>query len=234
MNSATVNHPQLGPVKITMRVSARRISARWKDSIVHFTIPPGCTGERLHEAIEILAPRLLKRRPELVYREGQVIDIAGLPVTIKRQGVKPDRVLGSMHDNAAYLEVGTAINLDSMAATRTISTLLCRIAEKAAPDLLIPRAIGLAREIGVAPASWHIMRGFRTLGKCTSRREIHLSYVIAFLPQELRDYVVWHELAHLSEMSHSPRFHAICDCYCHGREKQLTAALRAHRWQILK
>lgn len=70
MNSATVNHPQLGAVKITMRVSARRISARWKDGIVHFTIPPGCTGERLHEAIEILAPRLLKRRPELVYREG--------------------------------------------------------------------------------------------------------------------------------------------------------------------
>lgn len=234
MKSALITHPQLGTVKITMRSSARRIIARWKDGIVHLTLPPTCNGEDVIRSLDTLAPRLLKRRNELIYREGQVIDMAGISVAITRQSVKPDRVLASMRGDKAFLEVGSGINLDDIAATRTISGILCRIAEKVSPELLLPRAMQLAREIGVTPASWHIMRGFRTLGKCTSRREIHLSYVIAFLPQDLRDYIVWHELAHLSEMSHSPRFHAICDRYCQGREKQLIAALRAFRWPILK
>lgn len=234
VTSRILNHPTLGSIKITMRASASRFSARWKDDIVHLTIPPGCTAEELMRAIETLAPRLLKKKPELVYREGDIIDIAGIKAVISRQRVKPDRILGTMRDGMAYLEVGEGIDLNSREATRTISNLLCRIAETAAPELLIPRAMELAREIGVSPAAWRIMRGFRTLGKCTSQRVIHLSYVIAFLPQELRDYIVWHELAHLSEMSHSPRFHAICDSYCGGSEKELIAKLRAHKWPIIR
>lgn len=234
MKSTFISHPLLGTVKVTMRASACRYSARWKDGIVHLTIPPACTADSLMKAVESLAPRLMKRKPELKYSEGQVIDIAGLKAVISRQSVKPDHVLASLHDDRAYLEVGSAIDLDSIAATRTVSNILCRIAEKAAPELLLPRAMELARELGIQPKSWHIMRGFRTLGKCTSRREIHISYVVAFLPPELRDYIVWHELAHLSEMSHSPRFHAICDSYCHGREKQFIAMLHAHKWQILR
>lgn len=234
MKSTFISHPLLGTVKVTMRASASRYIARWKDGMVHLTVPPACTADSLMKAVDSLAPRLMKRMPELKYHEGQEIDIAGLKAVISRQSVKPDCVLASLRGDMAYLEVGSAIDLDDISVTRTMSNILCRIAEKEAPRLLLPRAMKLAREIGVTPKSWHIMRGFRTLGKCTSLREIHISYVVAFLPPELRDYIVWHELAHLSEMSHSPRFHAICDSYCHGREKQLIAALRTYRWQILR
>ena len=65
------------------------------------------------------------------------------------------------------------------------------------------------------------------LGRCNSRGVIALSSVLVFLPEELREYVICHELAHLDEMNHSPRFHALCDKYCRGRERQLEAALKA-------
>lgn len=58
--------------------------------------------------------------------------------------------------------------------------------------------------------------------------------MLVFLPQELRDYIICHELAHLSEMNHSPRFHALLDSYLDGREAMLAARLRAYSWPVLR
>jgi hypothetical protein len=55
-----------------------------------------------------------------------------------------------------------------------------------------------------------------------------------FLPQELRDLIILHELAHLSEMNHSPRFHALLDTYLDGREALLRNLLRNYAWPILR
>ena len=55
-----------------------------------------------------------------------------------------------------------------------------------------------------------------------------------FLPQELRDYIVLHEIAHLSEMNHSPRFHAVLDGYLGGREAILVNRLKTYSWPVLR
>lgn len=43
-------------------------------------------------------------------------------------------------------------------------------------------------------------------GSCNSRENINFTYRLIFAPEDVIDYVVVHELAHLKEMNHSHRF----------------------------
>ena len=50
-------------------------------------------------------------------------------------------------------------------------------------------------------------------GSCSSKKTICFSYRLMLYPPEARDYVVVHELAHLREMNHSPKFYEIIARY---------------------
>ena len=92
----------------------------------------------------------------------------------------------------------------------------------------------IAERLGIRPAQWRISSGHKVLGSCSSNRVIRLSYLLVFLPLELRQYIICHELAHLTEMNHSPRFHELCNAYCNGNERELAARLKSFNWPILR
>ncbi len=70
------------------------------------------------------------------------------------------------------------------------------------------RAAALARQAGDAPAAIHLSDALSYWGQCDSRGVIRLSWRLVLFDEAVSDYVIAHELAHLSHMDHSARFWA--------------------------
>ena len=69
-------------------------------------------------------------------------------------------------------------------------------------------------------------------GSCSRQGGIALNWRLLFLQPGLVDYVVCHELAHLKEMNHGPRFWSVVEQLCpEWRERR--QALREHTIAIL-
>ena len=75
-----------------------------------------------------------------------------------------------------------------------------------AQTFIVPRCEALARETGHAPSAIRISHASRRWGSCSTKGTVSFSWRLVLAPQEIIDYVIVHELAHLAHHNHSPRF----------------------------
>ncbi len=227
------NHPDIGSVHLTVRRDTRSITMRWRKDRLYINVPSTATEKDVTDTLNRFKTRLLERKPTLRYHDGQILQFYSLTISIGRQHIHPDRIMAQYRNGIGTIMIGDDLDFDEDTTTRAISDFICKITHKAAHLDLIPRGREIAESLGVFPTDWEISSGHRKLGHCTTSRVVSLSYVVMFLPPHLRDYIICHELAHLSEMNHSKKFHALCNIYCKGREKELIAELRSFRWPVL-
>jgi len=70
------------------------------------------------------------------------------------------------------------------------------------------RALDHAARLGVKPSRITVRDTASRWGSCSSARSLSFSWRLIMAPDFVLDYVVAHEVAHLREMNHSPRFWA--------------------------
>lgn len=59
-------------------------------------------------------------------------------------------------------------------------------------------------------------------GSCSMAGNLNFSWRIAMAPPEVIDYLAAHEVAHLKEMNHGPKFWALCEKLCPATEQART------------
>jgi predicted metal-dependent hydrolase len=72
----------------------------------------------------------------------------------------------------------------------------------------------LAPRLGVAVPRLFLSSARTRWGSCNARRQVRLNWRLVQATQGTIDYVAVHELAHLVEMNHSPRFWALVATAC--------------------
>lgn len=233
--SGTFDYAPVGQIHYTVRNTARRITARWRAGAVCLSLPPGVETGMLMEALDKMTPAILRHRPsESIYNVGDIFDFDNLKISIIARDRHNGRVAVRQISAVEFVvEVDPDIDFADESAVKAVSDAMKHIARFVAPGILLPRARELADRIGRRPLAWDISYGRHVLGRCNTKGIIALSYVCVFLPQQLRDYIICHELAHLTEMNHSDAFHRVCDHYCGGRERELRAQLRRHKFPVV-
>jgi predicted metal-dependent hydrolase len=102
---------------------------------------------------------------------------------------------------------------------------------------LTAKTLDFAKQMGVTPLAVKINGANTRWGSCSAKRSINFSWRLIMADGDVVDYVVVHELAHITEMNHSPRFWAIVSGVLpdykarQERLKKLQARLNAEEWE---
>ena len=76
---------------------------------------------------------------------------------------------------------------------------------------LTNKTIDFAKQMSVIPAAVKINGATSRWGSCSAKKSINYSWRLIMADDDVIDYVVVHELAHLTEMNHSKKFWAIVE-----------------------
>ncbi|MDQ2094474.1 M48 family metallopeptidase [Rhodalgimonas zhirmunskyi] len=193
------------PVEVILRRSARarRISLRVSslDGRVTLTCPNGVSEDEAlgfaREKADWMRGHLMKRPDEVVVGHGAAVPFRGRMIRIMPGTGRAIRII----DDRAEVPGAPA------QAGRRMQAYLRETARARLAEACDTHARALGR-----PYSKLTLRDTRSRwGSCTSQGGLMFSWRLIMVPDAVLDYVAAHEVAHLGEMNHSPRFWALVE-----------------------
>ncbi len=200
------------PLVIRRSARARRLALRI-DSVsggVELVLPRRATLAEAEaffaEQSDWILAKIEEVPPRIPFAGGAVLPVLGrecrichlplLPPEVRREG--DDLVVGGSYDRLA-----ARLTSWFVALAREVLSTQARV-----------HAARLEREIaGIT------VRDPRTRwGSCSPRGRLSFSWRLVLAPTVVLDYVVAHEVAHLKELNHGPRFWALVESLCPGHQ----------------
>jgi predicted metal-dependent hydrolase len=154
---------------------------------------------KLNERREWSARRL---QPQMEWRDGATLPYLGQDVRLK---ILATQAAGIYYDEAAR---ELTVCLPDHASEQQLKDRVLGWLQLEAKRLFAERLPVYAEKLGVSYQSFALSSAMTQWGSCTAEGKIRLNWRLMHFALPLIDYVIAHELAHLREMNHSPRFWA--------------------------
>jgi predicted metal-dependent hydrolase len=215
------------PLAIRVSPRARRVGLRIDaaERRVELVLPrgvPASAGLRfLATKRGWIAARLDALPRPVPFVEEAIVPVLGMPHRICREldaGAPPVAIIGG--------EI--RVRGDPMHLGRRVHDHLVQMARRE----VARRARLLAARIGRNPARISVRDTKSRWGSCSARGNLSFSWRLIFAPERVLDYVIAHEVAHLAEMNHGPRFWRLVENLAPGSATP-RAWLKRHRSQLL-
>lgn len=136
-----------------------------------------------------------------VGRDGSVVVRAPLQTSI-------ENINNFVNNNQVWIQ-STQKRILAMKADRQIIELSSKeeaLYKMKAKEYLQQKCQLFSQKMGIQYGAVRINSARSRWGSCNSKGDINFTYRLIFAPEDLIDYVVVHELAHIKEMNHSANF----------------------------
>lgn len=216
------------PVSIRRSTRARHILLHvgTGDGKVELVLPPGAT---IREGMSFARSKtgwLMRQFNELgdaiPFADGAAFPMLGDTITIRRT---ESRSALPVLDEGELLVGGR---------DDTLAGRVRRWVRNRALAEIEPRAHVMAAELGRTPKRIAVRDTRSRWGSCSPDGNLNFSWRLIFAPENVFDYVIAHEVAHLRELNHGPRFwahvEALCPDYAPSRRWLRTYGAKLHRY----
>lgn len=198
------------PVEIRRHPTARRMTlrvSRTSRSVI-VTVPVSCdlvqAGTFLNIHLDWVRERLCNLPEHTPFRDGAVIPLRGAPHVIVCTGPRYDGPVVAQGTTSEGKPALVVSGMDAYVGRRLKDWL----AAAAARDLT-ERVDWHAANLGLKRGRIAVRDQKSRWGSCSSTGSLSFSWRLVMAPAFVLDYVAAHEVAHLAEMNHGPRFWAL-------------------------
>jgi len=205
------------PLRVRESARARRITVRidaGADS-VELVLPRRVSlaaGLRFLDARrDWLAAHLAEMPEHVAFADGAIVPVLGTPHRIRHLG---ERVTGARTVTIADGEI-RVVGAAPHVARRVRDHLIALARQE-----LGQRARALAGRIDRRVARITVRDTRSRWGSCSASGALAFSWRLILAPEAVLDYVVAHEVAHLAEMNHGPRFWRVVEMLSPGSARQ--------------
>ena len=141
--------------------------------------------------------------PQVRWEHGAMLPYLGAPIKLLISQGEPESGQAVCFD-ADRREL--ALHLPPSASVQQIKDRAQGWLQSEARRIFAGRLDEFARKLGVQPKSFRLSSAATRWGSCSTEGKILLNWRLVHFPLTSIDYVVAHELSHLKEMNHGPRF----------------------------
>jgi predicted metal-dependent hydrolase len=193
------------PVEVRVSARARRLTLRVDpaDGLVRVVVPRGLRQADVAAFVarhgDWLRARLAALPPPLPFADGATVPYLGVDHVIRHA---PAETRTLSRGEGVILVGGAPEHLP-----RRVADWLKREAKRE----LTARAHAHAARLDARVASVTIRDTRSRWGSCSAGGRLNFSWRLILAPETVLDYVAAHEVAHLKEMNHGPRFWALVD-----------------------
>jgi predicted metal-dependent hydrolase len=200
------------PLRIVENDRARRLTLRIDAGGrgLRITVPPGISAREVDSFLDRhrgwLEQRLAKVPDRPQVRPGIKIPLRGVPHIIVHEPGKRGTVSAAIGESGPSLTV----HGDRLHLPRRIADFLKREAKREIEALVEKHCA----QIGRRAKAIRFRDTTSRWGSCTSDGTLSFSWRIMMAPPPVINYLVAHEVAHLKEMNHGPKFWKLCAELC--------------------